>query len=213
MTRVKVCGITTETDRDAAVNAGADALGFVVDVAVDTERELSPTRAASLIADVPPFVNTVLVTMPADADRALDLLEATGADTVQLHNDLPTEAVAAVTKATDARVVKAVDAEPGAADRYTDHVDAVLIDSRTATGAGGTGRRNDWKAAASIRQAVDTPVILAGGLTPANVAEAVEVVRPYAVDVSSGVEASEGRKDHEAVRSFVRAAKRRPVRP
>lgn len=213
MTRVKVCGIAAEEDRDAAVAAGVDALGFVVDVSVDTERELAPERAATLIDGVPPFVTTVLVTMPADADRALELLEVTGADAVQIHNDLPVGDVAAVADATPARVVKAVEADRRAVERYAPVVDAVLVDSRDESGAGGTGRRGDWTAAASIRETTDRPLILAGGLAPDNVADAVEAVRPYAVDVSTGVELREGRKDHAAVRSFVRAAKRRPVPP
>lgn len=213
MTRVKVCGLTAEPDRDAAVDAGADALGFLVDVPVDTDRELSPDRAAELIAGAPPFVTTVLVTMPDSAARALELLERTGADAVQLHNDLPVEAVGAVAGGTDARVLKAIDADPAAAERYAPVVDALLVDSRTAEGAGGTGRRSDWELAAAIREAADCPVVLAGGLTPGNVADAVAAVEPYAVDVSSGVERAEGRKDHDAVRAFLAAVDRRPVAP
>lgn len=213
MTRVKVCGITTGADRDAAVAAGADALGFVADVAVDTDRELAPERAAALIADAPPFVTTVLVTMPTDATHALDLLDETGADAVQIHSDLPVDDVTDVAEATRADVVKAIDADHEAARRYAPVVDALLIDSRGDGGAGGTGRRADWAVASSIRESVDRPVVLAGGLDPRNVAEAVDTVRPYGVDVSSGVEVREGRKDHEAVRSFVEAARRRPVSP
>lgn len=214
MTRVKVCGITAEADRDAAVEAGADALGFVVDVPVDTDRALAPERAAGLMADVPPFVTTVLVTMPADAERAVDLLDATDADAIQLHNDLSVDSVSAVADATSARVVKAVDADRAAAERYAPVADALLVDARTDEGAGGTGRRIDWTVAAAIRDAVDRPVVLAGGLTPDNVAEAVDAVGPYAVDVSTGVERREGRKDHDAVRAFVDAAVgRRPVSP
>lgn len=213
VTRVKVCGITSEADRAAAAAAGADALGFVVDVTVDTERELSPGRAAALIEDAPPFVTTVLVTMPTDADHALELVSATGADAVQIHSDLPVEDVEAVADETSARIVKAIDADRDAARRYAPAVDALLVDSRADDGAGGTGRRTDWGTASAIREMADRPVVLAGGLDPGNVADAVDAVRPYGVDVSSGVEAREGRKDHEAVRAFVEAAKRRPITP
>jgi len=213
MTRVKVCGLTTEADRDAAVAAGADAVGFLVDVPVDTARAITPERAAALVAGVPPFVTTVLVTMPADADRAVALHRTTGADVVQLHNDLPPDAVADVAARTGARVVKAVSADLDAAERYAPVADALLVDSRDATGAGGTGRTHDWATTRAIARAVDVPVVVAGGLTPSTVAEAIEVVEPYAVDVSSGVERREGRKDHAAVRAFVAAAKRRPVSP
>jgi phosphoribosylanthranilate isomerase len=213
MTRVKVCGITTEPDRDAAVEAGADALGFVVDVPVETDRELAPARAAELIDGVPPFVTAVLVTMPDAAERALELLDATGADAVQLHNDLPVDEVAAVRGASSVPVVKAIDADPAAAERYAPVANALLVDSRTNAGAGGTGRQSDWDRAATVREAVDRPLVLAGGLTPENVSDAIDAVGPYAVDVSSGVERAEGRKDHDAVRAFVAAVSQRPVAP
>lgn len=213
MTRVKVCGLTTGSDRDAAVGAGADALGFLVDVPVETERELAPDRAAELIDGAPPFVTTVLVTMPDAADRALELVEVTGADAIQLHNDLPVGAVESVAERGGVPVLKAIDADPEAAARYAPVADALLVDARTAEGAGGTGRQSDWAKAAEIRQAVDRPVVLAGGLTPDNVADALAAVGPYAVDVSSGVERAEGRKDHDAIRAFVAAADRRSVAP
>ena len=214
-TRVKVCGITAEADRDVAIDAGADALGFVVDVPVDTARELDPARAAELIEAVPPFVTTVLVTMPEDADRAIELHEATGADVVQLHNDLSPEAVTEVADATGARVLKAVSADLEQARAYASVADALLVDSRDETGAGGTGHAHDWEATRAIREAVDVPVIVAGGLDPGNVADAVRTVDPFAVDVSSGVERREGRKDHDAVRAFVDAVAeaRRAVSP
>lgn len=213
MTRVKVCGITAEADRDAAADAGADALGFVVDVPKDTERELEPGRAAELIAGVSPFVTTVLVTMPADAERAIDLHERTGADVVQLHNDLPPEAVAQIGESTGARVLKAISADGADAERYAPVVDALLVDSRDASGAGGTGEAHDWEAARVLTERIDLPVVLAGGLTPENVGDAVRTVEPYAVDVSSGVERREGRKDHEAVKTFVEAATHQAVSP
>lgn len=213
MTRVKVCGITAEADRDAAVAAGADALGFVVDVPKDTERELVPERAAELIGGVQPFVTTVLVTMPADADRAIELHGRTGADVVQLHNDLSPDAVSRVADETGARVLKAMSADPAEAERYAPVVDALLVDSRDASGAGGTGDVPDWEAARAIRAAVDVPVVLAGGLTPETVGDAVRTVEPDGVDVSTGVERAEGRKDHEAVRAFVAAATRQAVSP
>ena len=213
MTRVKVCGLTRETDVDAAVEAGADALGFVVDVPKDTARELDPARASELIAGVPPLVTTVLVTMPDDAERAVALHAATGADVVQLHNDLHPEAVASVREVTGARVLKAVSGDLAEAERYAPVADALLVDSRDATGAGGTGEAPDWEAARAIRDAVDVPLVLAGGLTADTVADAVRTVEPFGVDVSSGVEHREGRKDHDAVRAFVDAATRQAVSP
>ena len=214
-TRVKICGITEEDDRGVAVDAGADALGFVVDVPVDTTRELEPERAAELIEGLPPFVTPVLVTMPADADRAIELQAITGAGVVQVHNDLPPRAVARVSDATSARVLKAVSADLDQAHRYARVADALLVDSRDETGAGGTGHAHDWETTRAIGASVDVPVIVAGGLDPDNVADAVRTVDPFAVDVSSGVERREGRKDHDALRAFVDAvaATRRTVSP
>lgn len=209
MTRVKICGITTPEDRDAAITAGAHALGFTVDVPVDTPREITPEQAASLIQDVPPFVTTVLVTMPADATTALDLLDATGADAIQLHGTIPqTELETIHTTGSHATII-AVDPRSHDHDhdpRIAGMADAVIIDSAREHGAGGTGRTTDWDAARRLRDTIGLPVVLAGGLTPDNVRAAVRAVDPHAVDVASGVERAGGRKDHTLVRAFVRNA-------
>jgi len=204
MTRVKVCGTTRVEDAAAAVEAGADALGVIVDVPVDTPREVSPARASEIVASVPPFVSTVLVTM-ADPDRATALADDVGTDAVQLHGDPDPDAVAAIERPT---LVSVDAADTDAAHRYAAVADAVLVDSTDDAGAGGTGRTHDWAAARELRDALDAPLVLAGGLTPDNVGEAVETVAPYAVDVASGVEARGGEKDHDAVRDFVARAKR-----
>lgn len=207
MPRVKICSITDPDDRDAAIAAGADALGFIVDVPVDTDRELSPERAAELIADVPPFVMTTLVTMPESADRARELLDRTGAAAIQIHNDLPPAEFRTLVEATDVSAIKRVPADdPELAGEYDTLADALLVDSVDESGAGGTGHTPDWAATRRLKDAVDSPVILAGGLDPENVAAAVRTVEPYAVDVSSGVEATEGRKDHAAVSAFIERA-------
>ncbi|MGB9987401.1 phosphoribosylanthranilate isomerase [Salarchaeum japonicum] len=207
MTRVKVCGITNEADAAAAVDAGADALGFIVDVPVDTPRELDAERAADLVAAVPPFVTTVLVTMPdSPADAAL-LADRVSPDALQVHGDLSADALGALADDVDAKLVKTVDADhPEAAARYDDAADALLVDSTDASGAGGTGRTHDWTVTRDLAARLDSPVVLAGGLTPENVADAVETVQPFAVDVASGVEAAGGVKDHDAVAAFVAAA-------
>jgi phosphoribosylanthranilate isomerase len=204
MTRVKICSITTEADRDAAVAAGADALGFIVDVPVDTRRELDPATAADLIDGVPPFVTSVLVTMPDTLEQARRLLAETGADAIQLHNDHPPAAFAEF----EHPVLKRIPPEVEAARTYAPVVDALVVDSIDETGAGGTGHAVDRAAARAVREVVDVPVVLAGGLGPDNVADAIAAVQPFAVDVSSGVEETEGRKDHRAVAEFVAAANR-----
>lgn len=209
MARVKICGITRESDLRAAVRAGADAVGVVSGVSVDTPREVDASRAARLVAAAPPFVSTVLVSMPEDVDGAVDRLDRVGADAVQVHGDLDADAVAAVRERTTSRVVVAIDYRDVSRARDLDGVaDALLVDSTTPEGAGGTGRTHDWDTTRNLARELETPLILAGGLTPENVGEAVGTVDPYAVDVASGVEASGGVKDHDAVRAFVREAGR-----
>lgn len=210
MTRAKICGLARASDVDAAVSAGADAVGFVSDVPVDTPREIAPDRARELAARVPPFVSTVLVTMPETPERAVSLAETVSPDVLQIHDDMSVADVERVVEAVDARVVKSIEAtEPEAAARYDEVADALLVDSAGESGAGGTGRTHDWERTRDLVADLDSPLVLAGGLTPENVAEAVETVDPFAVDVSSGVEAEPGTKDHDAVRTFVRNATRR----
>jgi len=202
MTRVKICGLTRGTDVDAAVDAGADALGFLVDVPVDTPREIDAATAATLVDRVPPLVTTVLVTMAETPTRVAALAALTGVDAVQLHGPLATD-LAPVRAALDQPVIAAVD--PGDAHDAT-AADAILLDTPTTDGAGGTGTTHDWDRAATITADLATPVVLAGGLTPDTVATAVETVDPYAVDVATGVEATGGQKDHDAVHAFVATA-------
>ncbi|MCG1003781.1 MULTISPECIES: phosphoribosylanthranilate isomerase [Halobacterium] len=203
MTRAKICGLTKEADRRVAVDAGADALGFIVDVPVDTPREVSVERAADLVAGAPPFVTTVLVTMPDTPERAVELVDRVNPDAVQLHSDVSVTDVEHVAANTSAAVLKTVDAADPDGARYDDAADALLVDSVDAEGAGGTGRTHDWDATREFADSVDSPIVLAGGLTPENVAEAVATVDPFAVDVASGVERTGGEKDHDAVRRFV----------
>jgi len=206
MTRVKLCGITDAADRDAAVDAGAHALGFIVDVPVDTPREIDAERAATLVDGTPPFVTTVLVTMPEAVQPAARLQERVNADAVQVHRGLEPEFVAGLRERADARVVAVVDPNADDVAAYAAAADAILVDTPSAEGGGGTGETHDWDRTADLVADLDVPVVLAGGLTPDNVADAVEQVDPDAVDAASGVEARGGEKDHDAMRAFVRAA-------
>jgi phosphoribosylanthranilate isomerase len=206
MTRVKICGITNAADRDAAVDAGAHALGFIVDVGVDTPREIDRHRAAALVDGVPPFVTTVLVTMADAVQPAAHLQRHIDADAIQIHRGLAPDYVGGLGERTDARVIAVVDPDADDVHAYADAADALLVDTPTESGGGGTGRTHDWERTATLVESVDAPVILAGGLTPENVADAVERVGPYGVDTASGVEARGGEKDHDAVGAFVRNA-------
>lgn len=202
MTRVKICGLTNAVDRDRAVTAGADALGFIVDVPVDTHRELDVDRARELIESTPPMVSTVVVTMDADPRTARDLVAATGCDSIQLHGGSSKTIEALVTDAS-ASVIEAVDLAETATDAIDSPADAILLDATDDAGAGGTGRTIDWELAGTVAETTEQPTILAGGLTPANVDRAIRAVRPYAVDVSSGVERSDGTKAASAIERFI----------
>ena len=214
MTRVKVCGITSREDLQVAVEAGADAVGLLVDVPVDYPREITLERASRLAAATPPFVTTVLVTMPETPEEAVELAETVTPDAVQVHGELGTGDLAYLTASVEARVLKTVSGtEPKRAHRYDEVADALLVDSVDDEGAGGTGRTHDWGRTADVAADLDSPVVLAGGLTPENVADAVRAVDPFAVDVASGVEASGGEKDPDAIAEFVENAKRASPTP
>jgi len=209
-TRAKICGSTHETDVAAAVAAGADAVGVIADVPVDTPREVDADRACELLDAVPPLVTGVLVTMPETPADAIELVESVRPDAVQLHGDLSPAEASTVADGVSIPVIKAVDGdEPERCAAYDGVVDALLIDSVDAQGGGGTGDTHDWERTREAIADVASPVLLAGGLTPENVAEAVATVGPFGVDVASGVERSDlpggadGRKDPDAVRRFV----------
>ncbi|SFS49148.1 phosphoribosylanthranilate isomerase [Halostagnicola kamekurae] len=207
MTRVKVCGITRSADLQTAVDAGADAIGIITDVPVDTPRDVSPERAADLVAETPPFVTSVLVTMPSDYARAIELATEIEPDAIQLHGEIRPGDLAYLRAKLESRILLAVDAEDvSVAKQYDDMVDGFVVDSIGDDGAGGTGRTHDWERTRAETADLESAVILAGGLTPDNVVEAIQTAEPFAVDVASGVEERGGIKDPAAVESFVSRA-------
>jgi phosphoribosylanthranilate isomerase len=209
MARVKICGLARGADLRAAVDAGADAVGVVSEVPIDSPREVDPAKAAELLADVPPFVTATLVTMPDSAERAVELIRTVGPDALQLHGEWTPDEIRYVRAETERKVLLAVDADdPVRAEEFDGVADALVIDSTDDAGAGGTGETHDWAKTSDLAARLTSPVVLAGGLTADNVAEAVRVADPYAVDVASGVELSEGRKDHNAVARCVANAGR-----
>lgn len=204
-TRVKLCGLTCKADVTAAVAAGADAIGVIAGVPVDSHREVSLEMAQTLVSTTPPFVTRVLVTMPDTVDEALSRIDRIQPDMIQLHGTYNSDDLARI--AEHIPVIHAFDVGNVAGMQAVESiVDAVLIDSTDEQGAGGTGETHDWERARTRVHTLSVPVILAGGLTPTNVGEAVEQVRPYGVDVASGVETNT-RKDPAAMASFVRAAR------
>jgi phosphoribosylanthranilate isomerase len=202
MVKVKICGITHVEDALHAAACGADALGFVF--YEKSPRCLSPETARQIIAELPPFVTAVGLFVNESPERIRQITDFCGLDVIQLHGD---EGPADCDFA-PRRVVKALRVKEAASlDGHAAYaVSALLLDAWVAGTYGGTGERFNWELAAAVAR--QRPVILAGGLTAENVAAAVRTVRPYAVDVSSGVEAAPGRKNPEKVAAFIRNAKK-----
>ena len=213
MTRAKICGIRDPGARDAAVASGADAVGFVVEIP-RSRRSIGREEAKSLIRGLPPFVSSVVVMEPKSAAEAASIALDTGADVLQVNGTLAAEDLSTLREMVAARLGATVPAVPGALEevrRIAEVADALLVDSQEGGKLGGTGAVHDWNLSADLVEAVGAPVILAGGLSPENVAEAIRAVGPYAVDVSTGVE-TEGRKDPAKIAAFLREVRCCPPR-
>jgi phosphoribosylanthranilate isomerase len=221
VTRVKICGITNLEDARTAVEAGADALGFIF--VEKTPRFVTPEQATSIIRWLPPFVTPVGVFWDHPAGHVKALIEACGLRVVQFHGDETPEDC----QGYSVPVIKTIKLPPATtidglpeyrvterfgAFLYRKVVAAYLLDSQARWSEGEGREPLEWR---GIRVMADTqprearvPIVLSGGLTPDNVATAVDIVRPFAVDVNSGVEAQPGKKDPHKVRRFIEAARR-----
>jgi phosphoribosylanthranilate isomerase len=200
--RVKICGITREQDLHAACDAGADALGFVF--YEKSPRNVSAMAAAALVRELPPFVQSVGLFVNADPAFIEDVLETVPLDLLQFHGDESPADCARYGRPyiKAVRVNRDTDLLKCAAD--FEDARGLLLDAYVPGVPGGTGERFDWSL---IPEKMPKAVILSGGLTPENVAEAVEQVRPWAVDVSSGVEMAKGIKDAHKIAQFIANAK------
>ena len=210
--RVKICGMRRVEDALAAVDAGADAVGCLVGLDYATPDRVDPPTARTIFAALPPFVARVLVTHRTGLAEVTALMRESGATVVQLHGDFPLVAISALREALPyAAIVKSVHVEGddtlAAALAAARSADAILLDTIARGRIGGTGKTHDWSISARIRAASEKPVILAGGLSPKNVAEAIAKVRPFAVDVNSGTRGADGWKDHAKIRAFITAAR------
>lgn len=203
--KIKICGITNPEDADVAAKAGADALGFVM--YRNSPRWVESAVARAIIAGLPPFMSAVGVFVNEEAERVRALMDECGFALAQLHGDESAlycqdlgRPVLKALRLKDRGTVLALAEFQGRAN-----VRGFLIDAFSDHAYGGTGQTVDWRLAQeTVRSA---RVILAGGLNPRNVAEAVQAVRPYGVDVSSGVEKSPGKKDPDKVKAFIEAAR------
>jgi phosphoribosylanthranilate isomerase len=203
MVRIKICGITNLIDARLAADLGAHALGFIF--YPKSPRSVRPEVARDIIDNLPPFVMTVGVFVDEEATVVRGIAETTGLDWVQLHGKESPEYCCELKR----RVIKGFRIKDASSlsllPEYQGSVQAFLLDTYKAGTAGGTGETFEWELA---RQAGALgPIILAGGLTPANVGQAIKVAQPAAVDVASGVETTPGKKDPEKLRAFFKAVK------
>jgi phosphoribosylanthranilate isomerase len=211
--KIKICGIKTEHDLAAAINSGADAVGFITDVPVDSPRKITLAEASRLISKVPLFVTTVLVIMPENAHQAVRMIQAARPVAVQIHNALPLSELVKI-KETGVKLIKMIQVyRDSKADmlikqikQFSGVADAILLDTALDGKTGGTGVPHNWEVSSKVVLNAGIPVILAGGLKPENVREAVRCVRPYAVDTASGVETA-GKKDEKKVMDFINNAR------
>lgn len=217
--RVKICGIRNENELEAAAASGADAVGFLIGQVHPSSDFILPGTAARLVRRLPPGVSPVIVTHLTEPDEILELVDRTGITTLQLHGGSTPEQVRAVRDAlppaaklvvtlhlnSENDFVKALD--------FYSAADAFLSDSfdEEKGKVGGTGKTHDWALVRRFREYSKLPVILAGGLCPDNVADAVRTVQPYAVDANSRLKNAEGNVDPALCAAFVAAA--RSVQP
>jgi phosphoribosylanthranilate isomerase len=200
--KVKICGITSVADGFAAAEAGADILGFVF--CEQSCRNLSVAQAAAIISELPPFTIKAGVFVDAPEDLVVRAVGQCGLNLLQFHGEEPPDYCTQF-GIMSMKAFRIRDAE--SLKRMPEYLtEAWLLDAYASGKAGGTGEIFNWDLAVEAKQ-FGRPIFLAGGLTPENVAEAVARVQPFGVDVSSGVEAGPGRKDHRKVAAFIRAAK------
>lgn len=215
---VKICGNTNLEDALFAAEAGADAVGFIF---TKSPREIRPEEARRIVNGLPPELEKIGVFYSLASEEIENVVRAAGLTGVQLHggysHDLPV--ALRETLGDELRIIQthhwnvtgqssAAFAEGLRSYREVPEIEAVLVDSRTATAGGGTGVIFDWlKAKETLSELGEKPLIVAGGLNPRNVAEAIRMLQPWGVDVSSGVELTPGKKNHDEVRAFIQNAR------
>ena len=210
MVRLKICGIRSQEEADIAVAAGADAIGMLVGQVHASPDFISPDRAREICGALGPFVVPVLVTHLTDSDEIVELAQQVPTWAVQLHSDLSGTVLRQLRRRlTSRKLLGKISVEGpdsvGRAVEVAQFVDALLLDScdRVTNRMGGTGLVHDWNLSTQIARQSQVPVILAGGLNAANVSEAIQLVRPWGVDVNTGVKGEEGEKSATRCRQFV----------
>jgi len=208
--KVKICGVTNKEDAHLVVDSGADMLGMIVDVPVQTPRKISIDEAEEISKEIGDAIDIVVVLCPRSVEEVETVVRKIEPFGVQMHGFESNEFLKSVREAVpDVKLIKTVHVD----ERGTihgvmpeeDYVDFILLDTFSAQ-IGGTGKKHSWAKSKAIVEHSAIPVILSGGLKPENVEEAIKAVQPYGVDVASGVESSGGQKSKEKVFQFVRNA-------
>lgn len=206
MTKIKICGITNLEDARLALDLGADEIGF--NFYARSSRYLAPEAAKVIVEGLPGGVATVGVFVNMSIRGVLDVSKTVGLSSIQLHGDEDHEFVRSIRQQAGIRIIKVLRVGASVSfvhDPFRD-AHAILLDSYSPKERGGTGRTFDWTVAKEISELFST-VYLAGGLNADNVVEAIQTVRPYAVDVASGVESCRGKKDAEKMKRFIEAVR------
>ncbi len=215
---IKICATTNLDDARVSLDAGADALGFILTA---SKRQVTTETVAAIIKALPPSVDKIGVVVNESPEFLKNLVQTTGLTGLQLHGDEPPDQLPEYRRALGLRkLIKTLQArellaDPTKLDAYlavADSYDGILLDSGSSAARGGTGQTFDWNAMLPLVQRIKQhkPIIIAGGLTPANFADAVRLFDPCGVDVASGVELSAGKKDPAKLRAFIAAARLHP---
>ena len=202
---VKICGITNYEDASMAVELGADALGFIF---ASSPRQIAPQKAREIIGGMPPFVKTVGVFVNEGRAAIRRVIKYCGLDLVQLHGDESADFCDALLPYSIKALRIADSPSLPSIKAYHGKARALLLDTYCKDKAGGTGKTFDWKLALKIKK-LGIPIILSGGLAPANIGEAISTVKPYAVDVNSGVEERPGKKDYVLMKDLMQKVMRK----
>jgi phosphoribosylanthranilate isomerase len=197
--KVKICGITNLEDASNAVELGADALGFIF---APSPRQIAPQKASEIIRAIPPLVKTVGVFVNEAPATIREVMQHCGLDLIQLHGDeSPAFCDEFMPYAIKALRIKD-ESSLQLSQAYHGTIRALLLDTYSKDMVGGTGKTFDWELAVRIKNQ-GIPIILSGGLTPSNIAQAINTVRPYAVDVNSGIESYPGKKDYILMKAMM----------
>lgn len=212
MTKVKICGITNKEDALIAMNYGSDFLGFIVDEKLKSKRRISAEKVRDIVSNLKSKPKVVVVMAPRSLDEVIRMEEMLRPYAFQLHGNETLDFIETLKSEVKAKIIKAIgiseDIKLDYVKEYAEITDFILLDTKVNSATGGTGKVHDWNISKRIRDELyPKRVILAGGLKPENVREAIKKVKPYAVDVSSGVESKIGKKDPEKIKKFIAEAK------